>query len=228
MITSHLHVMSIQLLPGRSTPTASLSSGANSDYSTANSIAIVDEVEPPTPAYIPPSNDTPSIQFSYVQSAGLLQYTQLHRHSLAEIPNSEYRTAASTTIVEPPMPAYFPPSNDSILPIQSSSSDAILLEYMRLHRHSEIPLPSSSRQREYTLQHRHSELSLPSRSTQPEHTLPQRSQFSLPSNCGGWAGLAKIVVCVGGLFATAVTIACCYCHDCCCCCPSCCDCCCEC
>ena len=224
VITSH--AMSIQ--PGRSTP-SSLSSQANSEHSRANSIAIVDEVEPPTPAYIPPSNDTSPIQFSYVQYAGL-QHTQLHRHS--EIPNSEYGTLDSTTLVEPPMPAYFPPSND-ILPIQSSSSDAVFLEYTRLHRYSEIPLPSGSRQREYTvtiphrpslpsrsrrrehtLPHRHS---LPSRFRQREHTLPQRhSEFSfkLPSNCGACAA----VVGIGGLIATVITIICCCCHNCCCCC----------
>ena len=57
--------------------------------------------------------------------------------------NSENRTANPITMVEPPTPAYFPPSND-IPPIQSS--DAGLLEYTRLHGRSEIPL--SSRQRE--------------------------------------------------------------------------------
>lgn len=45
--------------------------------------------------------------------------------------------------VEPPTPAYFPPSND--IPL-TSSFDAGLLEYTRLHGHSEIPL--SSRQRD--------------------------------------------------------------------------------
>jgi len=47
--------------------------------------------------------------------------------------------------VEPPTPAYFPPSND-IHP-QIPSSDAGLLEYTRLQGNSEIPM--SSRQREY-------------------------------------------------------------------------------
>ena len=60
--------------------------------------------------------------------------------------NSENRTANSTAMVdgvEPPTPAYFPPSN--VIPI-IPSSDAGLLEYTRLHGHSEIPL--SSRQQE--------------------------------------------------------------------------------
>lgn len=55
--------------------------------------------------------------------------------------DSENRTANFIAmVVEPPTPAYFPPSNDIPPP------DADLLEYTRLHGHSEIPL--SSRQRE--------------------------------------------------------------------------------
>jgi len=55
--------------------------------------------------------------------------------------NSENRTANSIAMVlEPPTPAYFPPSNDIPQP------DAGLLEYTRLHGHLDIPL--SSRQRE--------------------------------------------------------------------------------
>ena len=58
--------------------------------------------------------------------------------------NSEIRTANSINIdVEPPTPAYFPPSNDIAL---VPSHDAGLLEYTRLHGHYEIPL--SSRQRD--------------------------------------------------------------------------------
>jgi len=60
--------------------------------------------------------------------------------------NSENRTANSIARVDDvvlPTLAYFPPSND-IPPIQSSNGG--LLEYTRLHGHSEIPL--SSRQRE--------------------------------------------------------------------------------
>ena len=52
-------------------------------------------------------------------------------------------------LVEPPTPAYSPPSNDNIPPlplVPSSSSDAGLLEYTRLHGHSDMPL--SPRQRE--------------------------------------------------------------------------------
>ena len=55
----------------------------SSPISEANSIAMVDEVEPTTPAYFPPSNDIPAIQSS---DAGVLEYTQLHGHS--EIPLS--------------------------------------------------------------------------------------------------------------------------------------------
>ena len=55
-------------------------------------------------------------------------------------PSSETK---SDHTVEPPTPAYFPPSKD-IPPIQTS--DTGLLEYTRLHGHSEIPL--SPRQRE--------------------------------------------------------------------------------
>jgi hypothetical protein len=65
---------------------------------------------------------------------------------VSETSNSENRTADSIAMVdgvEPPTPAYFPPSNDIPPP------DAGLLEYTRLHGHSEIPLTSSSiRQRE--------------------------------------------------------------------------------
>jgi len=69
---------------------------------------------------------------------------ELEQRSILET-NSENRTANSIAMVdvEVPTPAYFPPSND-IPPIQSS--DAGLLEYTRLHGHSEIPL--SPRQRE--------------------------------------------------------------------------------
>ena len=73
----------------------------------ANSIAMVDEVEPPTPAYSPPSNGIPPIQ-SY--DGGLLDYTQRHGHS--EIPLSprqreDDRTFASdANLAEEALPAY--------------------------------------------------------------------------------------------------------------------------
>ena len=76
------HAPSIQP-PLERVPFPSPISDANSEYRTANSIAMVDEVEPPTPAYFPPSNDIPPIQSS---DAGLLEYTRLHGHS--EIPLS--------------------------------------------------------------------------------------------------------------------------------------------
>ena len=86
------HIMPTQPLHERF-PLWSLSSETNSVYdSAANSIDIVDEVEPPTPAYFPPSNNIPPIPYR-----GLLRYTQLHRNS--EIPNSGY---PPTTLVEPP------------------------------------------------------------------------------------------------------------------------------
>jgi len=50
----------------------------NSENHTANSIAMVDGVEPPTPAYSPPSNDIPPIPSS---DPSLLEYTRLHGHS---------------------------------------------------------------------------------------------------------------------------------------------------
>ena len=60
---------------------------------------------------------------------------------------SENRTANSIADnVVPPTPAYFPLSNDNRDP-PIRSSDAGLLDYTRLHRHSEVPL--SSRQREH-------------------------------------------------------------------------------
>jgi len=73
------HAPSIQPPPER-VPFSSTISDANSEYHTANSIAMVDDVEPPTPAYFPPTNDIPP------SDAGLLEYTQLHGHS--EIPLS--------------------------------------------------------------------------------------------------------------------------------------------
>ena len=70
---------------------------------------MVDEVEPPTPAYFPPSNGIPPIQ-SY--DAGLLDYTQRHGHS--EIPLSprqreDDRTsvlASDANLAEEALPAY--------------------------------------------------------------------------------------------------------------------------
>ena len=62
--------------------------------------------------------------------------------------NSENRTANSIAMVngvEPLTPAYSPPLN-YIPPLPSSDLDAGLVEYMRLHGHSDIPL--SPRQRE--------------------------------------------------------------------------------
>lgn len=81
----------------------------SSPVSEANSIAIVDEVEPPSPAYFPPSNGFPPIQSS---DAGLLEYTQRHGHS--EIPLSprqreDDRTsvfAGEANLAEEALPAY--------------------------------------------------------------------------------------------------------------------------
>jgi len=89
--------------------------------------------------------------------------------------NSENRTVNSIAMVDdvlvPPTPAYFLPSND-ILPIQSS--DASLLEYTRLHGHSEIPL--SSMQREYDRTSVHASLAeLPAYRAEPSNP-PRYSQ----------------------------------------------------
>ena len=65
-------------------------------------------------------------------------------------PISEANSTAMVDGVEPPTPAYFPPSNDiPIIP----SSDAGLLEYTRLYGHSEIPLSSRQREDDRTLVH---------------------------------------------------------------------------
>jgi len=100
VLTSESHALSIQPPPER-VP-------FSSPISNANSIAMVDEVEPATPAYFPPSNDIPANQSS---DAGLLEYTQLHGHS--EIPLSsrqreDDRTSvhASEASVAEALPAY--------------------------------------------------------------------------------------------------------------------------
>ena len=76
------HARSFQPPPER-VPFSSSILETNSKNRTANSIAMVDGVESPTPAYFPPSNDIPPIP-SF--DAGLLEYTRLHGHS--EIPLS--------------------------------------------------------------------------------------------------------------------------------------------
>jgi len=107
VLTSESHALSIQPPPGRA-PFSSPISEANSESRTANSIAMVDEVEPATPAYFPPSNDIPAIQSS---DAGLLEYTRLHGHS--EIPLSSRQREddrpsvyASEANVAEALPAY--------------------------------------------------------------------------------------------------------------------------
>jgi len=89
-------------------PLPSTISETNSENRTTNSIAKVNGVEPPTPAYFPPSNDIPPIPSS---DAGLLEYTRLHGHS--EIPLSsrqreDDRTSvhASETSHAEALPAY--------------------------------------------------------------------------------------------------------------------------
>ncbi|KAF8800949.1 hypothetical protein BYT27DRAFT_7148154 [Phlegmacium glaucopus] len=55
----------------------------NPENRTVNPAAVVDEIEPPIPAYFPPSNHIPpTLSFD----AGLLEYTRMHGHS--EIPLS--------------------------------------------------------------------------------------------------------------------------------------------
>jgi len=100
------HALSIQPPPER-VPFSSPISEANFEYRTANPVAMVDEVEPPSPAYFPPSNDIPPIQSS---DAGLLEYTQRHGHS--EIPLSPRqreddrdRTSVHASLAEA-LPAY--------------------------------------------------------------------------------------------------------------------------
>ena len=92
--------------PPERVPFSSPISETNSEFRTANSIAMNDEVEPPTPAYFPPSpsNDNPPIQSS---DPGLLEYTRRHGHS--EIPLSPRQIEEGRTSVhasEEALPAY--------------------------------------------------------------------------------------------------------------------------
>jgi hypothetical protein len=79
----------------------------SSPISEANSIAMVDQVEPPTTAYFPPSNDNPPLQSSDI---GLLEYTQLHGQSETPLSSRQRddRTSdhASLASVGEELPAY--------------------------------------------------------------------------------------------------------------------------
>jgi len=92
--------------PPEGVPFSSSVSETNSENRTANSIAMVDVVlEPPTPAYFPPSNDIPQ------PDAGLLEYTRLHGHldiPLSSRQREDDRTSvhASETSRAEALPAY--------------------------------------------------------------------------------------------------------------------------
>jgi len=98
------HARSIQPPPER-LPFSTPISEANSENSTANSIARVDDVVLPTPVYFPPSNDIPPIQSS---DAGLLEYTRLHGHSgipLSSRQREDDRTSVHASLAEA-LPTY--------------------------------------------------------------------------------------------------------------------------
>jgi len=101
MLTSHAR--SIQ--PPERLPFSTPISEANSENRSVNSIAMVDDVVPPTPVYFPPSNDNPPIQSSDV---GPLEYTRLHGHSAIPLSSRqrEYdRTSVHASLAEA-LPAY--------------------------------------------------------------------------------------------------------------------------
>lgn len=115
VLTSH-HARSFQPLPPERAPFSS---------SVSNSTPAVDGIDPPTPAYYPPTNDIPPIP-SF--DTGLLEYTRLHGHS--EIPLSprqpeDDRTSAHASEapaeslpaygVDNP-PSYFRRRHDSVEP----------------------------------------------------------------------------------------------------------------
>ena len=87
------HARSSQSPPER-VPFSSPISETNSENRIANPIAMVDEVEPPTPAYFPPTNDIPATPSS---DPGLLEYTRLHGYS--EIPLSPRQREGDRTSV---------------------------------------------------------------------------------------------------------------------------------
>lgn len=98
------HARSFQPPPER-VPFSSPISETNSENRTANSIVMVDGVEPPTPAYFPPSNDIPPLPSS---DAGHLEYTRLHGHSnipLSPRQREDDRTSVHASEAEA-LPAY--------------------------------------------------------------------------------------------------------------------------
>jgi len=106
------HALSFQP-PPELVPRSSPILETNSENRIANSIAIVDGVEPPTPAYFPPLNDIPPIPSS---DAAFLDYTRLHGHS--EIPLSPRQREDDRTSVHASeaghaeaLPAYYRADN---------------------------------------------------------------------------------------------------------------------
>lgn len=102
------HARSFQPPPQiRASSSSPISEKNPENNSTANPTVVVDEIEPPTPAYFPPSNHIPPASSS---DAGLLEYTRIHGHS--EIPltprqREDDRTSVQASEVQADaLPAY--------------------------------------------------------------------------------------------------------------------------
>ena len=223
------HIMSTQPLHERF-PLWSLSSGANSEYdsgansdysatsseydSPANLIDIVDEVEPPTPAYIPLSNNIPppTPPKPYIRPSNNIPprpptqpYIRPSNNIPPIPPNLKPYIRPSNNI--PPRPLtqpYIRPSNN-IPPIPYPG----LLPYTQLPEFRPADLgqpppaiwtPGSLVEPEIQL------LPLPPSPIRERDTLPRHSEVSLPSSCNCGLGVCVVKLAEWGLVAAVLLL----------------------